>query len=136
MLLILEDIVQGKGSLEDIETLHKIAETVKEASLCGLGQTSPNPVLTTIKYFRDEYIEHIKYRRCPAAYCRDLMHYFIDEEKCTGCMVCLKACPNNAIKGVKDEVHTIDQGKCLKCGSCIDVCKEGAILKVPGEWGR
>lgn len=133
MLLILEDIVQGKGSLEDIETLHKIAETVKEASLCGLGQTSPNPVLTTLKYFRDEYVEHIKNRRCPAAYCRELMHYFIDRVRCTGCMACLKVCPNNAISGLEDKPHTIDQEKCLKCGSCMDICKEGAVLKVPGS---
>ncbi|MDX9693691.1 MAG: NADH-ubiquinone oxidoreductase-F iron-sulfur binding region domain-containing protein, partial [Methanothermobacter sp.] len=131
MLLILDDILQGKGSPEDVETLHEVAEAVKAASLCGLGQTAPNPVLTTLKYFREEYVEHIK-GRCPVAYCRELMHYFIDGGRCTGCMACLKACPNNAIVGVKDEVHFIDQGKCLKCGSCMDVCKEGAILKVPG----
>lgn len=132
MLLILDDIVQGKGSPEDVDTLHEVAEAVKAASLCGLGQTAPNPVLTTLKYFREEYVEHIMNRRCPAAYCRELMHYFISGERCTGCMACLKACPNNAIVGVKDEVHFIDQEKCLKCGSCMDVCKEGAILKVPG----
>ncbi|HIH61396.1 MAG TPA: 4Fe-4S binding protein [Methanobacteriales archaeon] len=132
MLLILNDIVQGNGNPEDIETLHEVAETVKAASLCGLGQTAPNPVLTTLKYFMEEYVEHIMDKRCPAAYCRELMHYFIDKERCTGCMACLKACPNNAIVGVENEPHFIDQVKCLKCGSCMDVCREGAILKVPG----
>lgn len=132
MLLILNDIVQGNGSPEDIETLHEVAEAVKAASLCGLGQTAPNPVLTTLKYFREEYVEHVMNGRCPAAYCRELMHYFIDEKLCTGCMVCSKVCPADAIVGLEDEVHFIDQEKCLKCGSCMDVCKEGAILKVPG----
>ncbi|WP_455240299.1 NADH-ubiquinone oxidoreductase-F iron-sulfur binding region domain-containing protein [Methanothermobacter tenebrarum] len=132
MLLILNDIVQGNGSPEDIETLHEVAEAVKAASLCGLGQTAPNPVLTTLKYFREEYVEHVMNGRCPAAYCRKLMHYFIDEKLCTGCMVCSKVCPADAIVGLEDEVHFIDQEKCLKCGSCMDVCKEGAILKVPG----
>ncbi|MDI9624323.1 MAG: NADH-ubiquinone oxidoreductase-F iron-sulfur binding region domain-containing protein [Methanothermobacter sp.] len=135
MLLILDDIVQGNGNPEDVETLHEVAEAVKAASLCGLGQTAPNPVLTTLKYFREEYVEHVMNRRCPAAYCRELMHYFIDGKQCTGCMVCSKVCPGNAIVGVKDEVHFIDQEKCLKCGSCMDVCKEGAILKVPGPGG-
>ncbi|MBC7101358.1 MAG: NADH-quinone oxidoreductase subunit NuoF [Methanobacteriales archaeon] len=132
MLLILNDIVQGNGSPEDIKTLHEVAEAVKAASLCGLGQTAPNPVLTTLKYFREEYVEHVMNGRCPAAYCRKLMHYFIDKKLCTGCMVCSKVCPADAIVGLEDEVHFIDQEKCLKCGSCMDVCKEGAILKVPG----
>ncbi len=133
MLLILKDIVGGEGTVEDLEMLHKIGGAVKEASLCGLGQTSPNPVLTTLRYFRGEYVEHVKNKRCPAASCRKLMHYTINEDICNGCMACLKVCPNNAIKGFKGELHVIDQDKCLKCGSCFYICKQGAVLKIPGR---
>lgn len=133
MLMILNDIVEGSGREEDPEILRDIAETVRAASLCGLGQTSPNPVLTTLRYFENEYRDHIN-GKCTAASCSQLMHYLIDSEKCDGCMACLKTCPADAIEGSKDEVHVIDQESCLKCGSCLDTCKRDAVLRVPGPY--
>ncbi|MDI9614613.1 NADH-quinone oxidoreductase subunit NuoF [Methanothermobacter sp.] len=133
MLMILNDIVEGSGREEDPEILRDIAETVRAASLCGLGQTSPNPVLTTLRYFENEYQDHIN-GKCTAASCSQLMHYLIDSEKCDGCMACLKTCPADAIEGSKDEVHVIDQESCLKCGSCLDTCKRDAVLRVPGPY--
>jgi NADH-quinone oxidoreductase subunit F len=109
--------------------------TVKNGSLCALGGTAPNPILTTIRYFRDEYEAHIKDKRCPARVCKDLINYYIDPDKCVGCMVCLKNCPAGAISGDKKMVHVIDQGKCIKCGTCFDLCppKVRAVIKVSGE---
>jgi len=133
MLMILNDIVEGSGREEDPEILRDIAETVRAASLCGLGQTSPNPVLTTLRYFENEYRDHIN-GKCTAASCSQLMHYLIEPEKCDGCMACLKTCPADAIEGSKDEVHVIDQESCLKCGSCLDTCKRDAVLRVPGPY--
>ncbi|MCG2827821.1 NADH-quinone oxidoreductase subunit NuoF [Methanothermobacter sp. K4] len=133
MLMILNDIVEGSGREEDPEILRDIAETVRAASLCGLGQTSPNPVLTTLRYFENEYRDHIN-GKCTAAACSQLMHYLIDSEKCDGCLACLKTCPADAIEGSKDEVHVIDQESCLKCGSCLDTCKRDAVLRVPGPY--
>ncbi|MGB9837188.1 NADH-ubiquinone oxidoreductase-F iron-sulfur binding region domain-containing protein [Methanothermobacter sp.] len=133
MLMILNDIVEGSGREEDPEILRDIAETVRAASLCGLGQTSPNPVLTTLRYFENEYRDHIN-GKCTAASCSKLMHYFIDPEKCDGCLACLKTCPADAIEGSKDRVHVIDQERCLKCGSCRDTCKREAVLRVPGPY--
>ncbi len=132
MVEILNRICEGKGRIEDIELLKKTAENVKLTALCGLGQTAPNPVLTTLKYFRDEYEAHIKERRCPALVCKSLISYVIDEEKCAGCTICAKSCPNNAISGEPKKVHHIDQEKCIKCGICITVCPEkfSAIKKV------
>ncbi|MFC1528425.1 NADH-ubiquinone oxidoreductase-F iron-sulfur binding region domain-containing protein [Candidatus Latescibacterota bacterium] len=128
MLAILEDITNGKGKPDDIDLLVELAEGIKTGSLCGLGQTAPNPVLTTIHYFRDEYEAHIKYKKCPAKVCKGLIKYTIDSEKCTGCTVCAKNCPQEAISGEKKESHSIDQNNCVKCGICFDVCKFEAVF--------
>ena len=129
MLEILERITRGKGEPEDIPRLEKLAKAVKDSSLCGLGQTAPNPVLTTLRYFRDEYEAHIFDRRCPAGLCRDLLRYYIDPEVCTGCRACTRVCPAEAISGEKKEPHTIDEAKCISCGACFDRCKFGAVKK-------
>lgn len=128
MLEILERIKKAKGELEDIDKLKKLAETVKSASLCGLGETAPNPVLTTIRYFRDEYVAHIKDKRCPAGVCKELITYSIEPKTCTGCMACIKVCPQGAISGKKKAPHKIDQSKCIKCGACYDVCRFNAVV--------
>ena len=132
MVQILDRITRGQGTDEDITMLETIAENVKLTSLCGLGQTAPNPVLTTLKYFRDEYIAHIKERRCPALVCQNLISYIIDPELCGGCTVCAKNCPNDAIHGEPKKIYKIDQKKCTKCGICITVCppKFDAVKKV------
>ena len=128
MLEILERITQGKGEEGDIEKLETLAENIKSSALCGLGQTAPNPVLSTIKYFRDEYEAHIKEKRCPAHHCQALLNYKITDA-CRGCTACARKCPVNAISGNVKEQHVIDQTKCIKCGSCIATCKFGAIIK-------
>ena len=128
MYEIVTDISEGKGKEGDIELLEKLANVVKDASMCGLGQTGANPVLSTIRYFRDEYEAHIKYKKCPAAVCKEIIQYSIDEEKCTGCMACIKACPQGAITGEKKKPHKIDQSKCIKCGVCSEICKFDAIM--------
>jgi len=135
MLDILEDIVNGNGRDGDIELLLELSEAVKNGSLCALGGTAPNPVLTTIRYFRDEYEAHISEKRCPALVCKALVSYHIDSEKCQGCGICARACPAEAIKGGKKMVHVIEQDKCIKCGTCLDVCptKFGAVTKISGE---
>jgi NADH-quinone oxidoreductase subunit F len=122
MLDILTDITEGKGKSGDIDLLLELAEGVKDGSLCGLGQTSPNPILTTIKFFKDEYDAHINEKRCPALLCKELINYQIIPEKCEGCMLCLKSCPVSAISGIKNEVHRIDKDNCIKCGTCIELC--------------
>lgn len=127
MLEILTRIIQGEGEKEDIEHLEELARMVKDASLCGLGQTAPNPVLSTIRYFRDEYEAHIRNKKCPAGVCQELITYFIDKEACRGCLVCKKLCPQKAITGERKEPHRINQDKCIKCGVCLDACKFGAI---------
>ena len=127
MLEILTRITHGKGEEGDIELLEQIAEVVKNASLCGLGKTAPNSVLTTFLYFRDEYEAHIKDKQCPARICRDLITYIINEEKCTGCMRCAKECPQEAIVGERRKPHRIMQKKCIKCGICYETCKFDAI---------
>jgi len=134
MLDILKDITSGKGTMEDLQLLEEMGEGVKKGSLCGLGQTAPNPVLTTIKYFRDEYIEHIQNKRCPSKVCRDLIYYDILPDKCTGCHICFKACPVDAISGIPKEIHEIDQDICIKCGVCYEKCpdKFSAIEVYPG----
>ncbi|NLO21310.1 MAG: 4Fe-4S binding protein [Syntrophomonadaceae bacterium] len=128
MLEILTRICEGRGRTGDLELLEELAETVQEASLCGLGKTAPNPVLSTIRYFRAEYLDHIENRFCPAGICRNLTRFSIDPEKCTGCGLCKKNCPANCISGERKEVHTIDPQGCIKCGSCIDTCKFNAVL--------
>lgn len=127
LLEILERITKGLGRGGDIELLQKLGNDVKAASLCGLGQTAPNPVLSTIKYFRDEYEAHINEKRCPAKVCRDLLIYSIVEKTCTGCGSCLRACPSGAITGEKKKPHGIAPDLCIKCGACFDVCKFASV---------
>lgn len=127
MLEILNRIVKGEGRDGDIELLEELCYSIKDGALCGLGQTAPNPVLTTIKYFRNEYEAHINDKKCPAKSCPDLLTYTIDADKCRGCTLCAKKCPANAISGEVKSVHRIDPDKCIKCGSCISVCRFGAV---------
>jgi NADH:ubiquinone oxidoreductase subunit F (NADH-binding)/(2Fe-2S) ferredoxin/Pyruvate/2-oxoacid:ferredoxin oxidoreductase delta subunit len=128
MLTTLERICDGDGHPGDIEYLVELCEAIKTNSLCGLGQTAPNPVLSTLRYFREEYIQHIYEKVCPAKVCKGLIRYSIDPQKCTGCMVCLRNCTSNAISGAKKEVHTIDQEICTRCGICLNLCKFEAVL--------
>ena len=132
MLEIVTDITEGKGKEEDVELLRSLAEVVKDASMCGLGQTAPNPVLSTLRYFEDEYLAHIRDKKCSAGVCRALISYTINEDKCTGCGVCKKRCPQEAISGEKKHPHRIDQNKCIKCGICYETCKFAAIIKGTG----
>lgn len=127
MLKILTDICEGNGQDGDLDLLAEIAHTVRQASLCGLGRTAPNPVMSTLKYFRDEYLEHIADRRCRAGVCKPLTEFYIDAEKCTGCGLCKKGCAPEAIAGSLREPHAIDPGKCIKCGNCIDICRFRAV---------
>ena len=128
MLDTLEQICSGHGKPSDIEYLIEMGEHIKTSSLCGLGQTAPNPVLSTLRYFRDEYDAHIYEKRCPAKVCKGLITYSVDAEKCTGCMVCLRNCTSNAISGAKQEVHLIDEQLCSRCGICFNLCKFDAII--------
>ena len=127
MLEILNRIVNGEGRDGDIELLEELCTTIKDGALCGLGQTAPNPVLTTIRYFRNEYEAHIYDKKCPAGHCPSLITYQIDPEKCRGCTLCAKKCPVGAISGTVKEPHTIDSAKCIKCGKCLETCKFGAV---------
>ena len=129
MLEILERITKGEGKEEDIPKLRELAAQIREASLCGLGQTAPNPVLTTLNYYLDEYEAHIREKRCPAKYCEALVDFVIDPEKCTGCTLCAKNCPVNAITGAPKKVHVIDVSICVKCSRCISSCNFGAVYK-------
>ncbi|MGB3716716.1 MAG: NADH-ubiquinone oxidoreductase-F iron-sulfur binding region domain-containing protein, partial [Candidatus Promineifilaceae bacterium] len=127
MLTTLERICAGQGRPGDIEYLVELGQEIRKSSLCGLGQTAPNPVLSTLRYFRDEYEAHIFEGTCPARVCKGLITYSVIPENCTGCMVCLRNCPENAISGVKQEVHVIDVDKCNRCGTCMSLCKFNAI---------
>ena len=129
MLDILNRICDGKGEDGDIERLEELAANIKATALCGLGQTAPNPVLSTIKQFRAEYEAHIYEKRCPAGVCTKLLSYTIDADKCKGCTLCSRVCPANAITGTVKNPHVIDQAKCLKCGACMEKCKFGAISR-------
>ncbi len=126
---ILTKICQGKGTEEDLTLLRDLGRMIKDTSLCGLGQTAPNPVLSTIEHFWDEYVAHVREKRCPAGMCKDLVRIVIDPEKCKGCTMCAKVCPVGAISGKAREIHVIDQEKCIKCGACISACKFDAISK-------
>ena len=129
MAEIVTNITKGQGKEGDLELLEELATVVKDTSMCGLGQTAANPVLSTLEYFRDEYEDHIKNRKCPAGVCSELIQYSIISEKCTGCGACMKACPQQAISGEKKKPHVIDQNKCIKCGICLETCKFNAIEK-------
>ncbi len=129
MMEILEKITDGKATLADLDELEKLAYYIKENSLCGLGQTAPNPVLATLRFFKDEYIAHIVDKKCPAGVCKALLSYTIEADKCKGCTLCSRKCPVGAISGKVKEAHTIDTSKCIKCGVCMDSCKFGAIIK-------
>lgn len=122
-------ITDGKGTLEDLTTIEELCEHIKSSALCGLGQTAPNPVLSTLQHFRDEYIAHVVEKRCPAGVCKNLLHFVIDPGKCKGCTLCAKNCPANAIMGAVKAPHVIDPNKCIKCGACMDNCRFGAISK-------
>jgi len=132
---ILTRITKGQGREGDLETLQELSETAVEASLCALGKTAPNPFLSTLRYFREEYEVHIKEKRCPALSCKALIHYVIDPEKCKACLICLKQCPTKAIDGAKNRIHVIDQAKCTNCGTCLEVCpaRFAAVRKTSGE---
>jgi len=135
MLDILTDITEGRGEKGDIELLEEVAAVVKDFSLCALGTTAPNPVLSTLRYFRDEYVAHIEQKRCPAYVCKALVSYYIDPEKCQACMICLRQCPVGAISGGKNQIHVIDQAKCTKCNTCFEVCppRFSAVRRLSGE---
>lgn len=128
LLRILTEITKGNGTADDIDTLRLIGDTVKKCSLCGLGQTAPNPVLTTLRYFEDEYRAHVEQHKCKAGVCRDLITFHIDADKCTGCMACARACPVSAITGEKKKPHVIDQELCIRCGSCRQACKFDSVV--------
>jgi NADH-quinone oxidoreductase subunit F len=135
LLEVLTRISDGEGREGDLAFLEELSNGVKDASMCGLGQTLPNPVLSTMRYFREEYEAHLKERTCPARVCKNLIKFWIDPDQCPGCGVCLKACPAEAVQGSTRHVHVIDQSRCTKCGQCLEVCppKVAAVRKLTGR---
>ena len=129
LLEMLDKITSGKATLEDLDKMEELCYYIKANALCALGQTAPNPVLSTLRYFRDEYVAHVVDKRCPAGVCKKLLQYTIQEDKCKGCTMCARKCPVNAISGKVREPHVIDQAKCIKCGTCLESCKFNAIIK-------
>jgi NADH:ubiquinone oxidoreductase subunit F (NADH-binding) len=123
---ILDDIADGRGTTDHLDLLEELAQVVRDTTMCGLGQTAPNPVLSTIQYFRNEYMEHIQHKRCPAGVCKELITYSINET-CTGCLACIAVCPEEAITGKKKELHIINIDKCIKCGACKAICKYDSV---------
>jgi len=130
MFEILTKIVQGKGEMSDIDKLEHLAKNINQSSLCALGQTAPNPVLTTLRYFKDEYLAHIVDKKCPAKVCKDLISYEIDPTKCIGCTMCTKTCPSKCIEGSVKQPHKIIKDKCIRCSICFNTCKFKAISKI------
>jgi NADP-reducing hydrogenase subunit HndC len=129
MFEILEKITDGRGEVEDIEKLETLAKNIKASALCGLGQTAPNPVLSTLRYFRDEYMAHVVDKKCPAGVCKNLIQIKINPDVCKSCGICAKVCPATCISGEKKVPYQIDQARCLKCGACIEKCPFKAISK-------
>jgi NADP-reducing hydrogenase subunit HndC len=127
---MLDKITKGDGTLEDLDKMEELCYYIKNNSLCGLGQTAPNPVLSTLRYFRDEYLAHVVDKHCPAGVCKSLLTFEINPEKCIGCTACARACPVSAISGTVKKPHVIDKSKCIKCGACMEKCKFGAVMKV------
>ena len=126
---MIDKITKGQGTLEDLTKIEELCYYIKNNSLCALGQSAPNPVLSTLRYFRDEYVAHVVDKKCPAGVCKSLLSYTIDPEKCKGCTLCSRVCPVGAISGSVKNPHVIDNAKCIKCGACIEKCKFGAIAK-------
>ena len=126
---MIDKITKGQGTLEDLTKIEELCYYIKDNSLCALGQSAPNPVLSTLRYFRDEYVAHVVDKKCPAGVCKSLLSYTIDPDKCKGCTLCSRVCPNGAISGAVKTPHAIDQTKCVKCGACMEKCKFGAISK-------
>ncbi len=126
---MLDKITRGQGTMEDLDKMEELCYYIKNNSLCGLGQTAPNPVLSTLRYFRDEYVAHVQDKRCPAGVCKHLLSYEIIADKCKGCTACARKCPNDAISGAVKQPHVIDKDKCIKCGVCLETCKFGAVVK-------
>ena len=128
LLEILTDITAGQGTMADLDQLETLARTVQQASLCQLGKSAPNPVLSTLRYFHDEYTAHVVDKKCPGGVCRALISYSIDPEKCTGCGLCARNCPQEAISGERKEVHVVDPELCIRCGVCRDLCRFDAVV--------
>jgi ferredoxin len=130
MLEILEKITTGKAAMEDLVKLKRLALLMKKTSLCGLGRAAPNPVLSTLEHYYDEYLAHVVDKKCPSHRCTQLIHYEVDEEKCVGCTLCARNCPVECINGARKQPHKIDQSRCIKCGRCYEACRFDAVLKL------